>query len=49
MWPSSTDRQAQVALGEADDGRRRHALQATLSGCDRAVRLVDQLLTLGKA
>lgn len=40
--------QAQVALGEADDGQRRHALQATLSGCDRATRLVDQLLTLAR-
>ncbi|HEX6363467.1 MAG TPA: histidine kinase dimerization/phospho-acceptor domain-containing protein, partial [Albitalea sp.] len=40
--------QAQVALGEADDGRRRHALQGTLEGCDRATRLVDQLLTLAR-
>ncbi|MEP7295575.1 MAG: ATP-binding protein [Burkholderiales bacterium] len=40
--------QAQVALGESDDGQRRHALQATLSGCDRATRLVDQLLTLAR-
>ncbi|MEO8804747.1 MAG: ATP-binding protein [Burkholderiaceae bacterium] len=40
--------QAQVALGEADDGQRRHALQATLAGCDRATRLVDQLLTLAR-
>ncbi len=40
--------QAQVALGEADDGQRRHALQATLSGCDRATRLIDQLLTLAR-
>lgn len=40
--------QAQVALAEADDGRRRHALQATLEGCDRAARLVDQLLTLSR-
>jgi two-component system sensor histidine kinase QseC len=40
--------QAQVALGEADDTRRRHALQATLEGCDRAARLVEQLLTLSR-
>ena len=40
--------QAQVALGEADDGQRGHALQATLAGCDRATRLVDQLLTLAR-
>ncbi len=40
--------QAQVALGESDDALRRHALQATLQGCDRATRLVDQLLTLAR-
>lgn len=40
--------QAQVALGETDDARRRHALQATLAGCDRLARLVDQLLTLAR-
>ncbi len=40
--------QAQVALGEADDAARRHALQATLEGCDRATRLVEQLLTLSR-
>jgi two-component system sensor histidine kinase QseC len=40
--------QAQVALGEADDARRRHALLATLDGCDRATRLVEQLLTLSR-
>lgn len=40
--------QAQVALGEADEGRRRHALQATLQGCDRVTRLVEQLLTLAR-
>jgi two-component system, OmpR family, sensor histidine kinase QseC len=40
--------QAQVALAEADDARRRHALRATLEGCDRAARLVDQLLTLSR-
>lgn len=40
--------QAQVALGEADDARRRHALKNTLAGCDRATRLVEQLLTLSR-
>ena len=40
--------QAQVALGETDDALRRHALGATLAGCDRAARLVDQLLTLSR-
>lgn len=40
--------QAQVALAETDDGERRHALRATLAGCDRATRLVDQLLTLSR-
>lgn len=40
--------QAQVALGEADVGLRRHALEATLEGCDRATRLVEQLLTLSR-
>jgi two-component system sensor histidine kinase QseC len=40
--------QAQVALGEADEGRRRHALQAVLEGCNRAARLVDQLLMLAR-
>lgn len=40
--------QAQVAMGEADAALRRHALQGTLEGCDRAVRLVEQLLTLAR-
>jgi two-component system sensor histidine kinase QseC len=40
--------QAQVALAEADDARRQHALRATLEGCDRAARLVEQLLTLAR-
>jgi two-component system sensor histidine kinase QseC len=40
--------QAQVALAEADGARRAHALQATLEGCDRATRLVEQLLTLAR-
>jgi len=41
--------QAQVALGAGDDARvRRHALHATLAGCDRAARLIEQLLTLSR-
>lgn len=40
--------QAQVAMGESDDALRRHALQSTLEGCDRATRLVEQLLTLSR-
>ena len=40
--------QAQVALGETDAGVRRHALEATLEGCDRVIRLVEQLLTLSR-
>jgi two-component system sensor histidine kinase QseC len=40
--------QAQVALAESDDALRRHALQNTLAGCDRASRLVEQLLTLSR-
>lgn len=40
--------QAQVALAEADDTLRHHALRATLEGCDRATRLVEQLLTLSR-
>jgi two-component system, OmpR family, sensor histidine kinase QseC len=40
--------QAQVALAETDDASRRHALQATLAGCDRATRLVEQLLMLSR-
>lgn len=40
--------QAQVAMGETDDALRRHALDNTLQGCDRAIRLVDQLLTLSR-
>jgi two-component system sensor histidine kinase QseC len=40
--------QAQVALGEADDALRKHALQAMLEGCDRATRLVEQLLSLSR-
>jgi two-component system sensor histidine kinase QseC len=40
--------QAQVALREGDARQRRHALQATIDGCDCASRLVDQLLTLAR-
>ncbi|MBE0550672.1 MAG: sensor histidine kinase N-terminal domain-containing protein, partial [Rubrivivax sp.] len=40
--------QAQVALSEADAAQRHHALQAALDGCDRATRLVEQLLTLSR-
>jgi two-component system sensor histidine kinase QseC len=40
--------QAQVAWAEADTDKRRHALQATLAGCDRAARLIDQLLMLAR-
>ena len=41
--------QAQVALGAGDDyAQRNHALRFTLAGCDRATRLVDQLLTLAR-
>lgn len=40
--------QAQVALAAGDDAQRRHALEATLAGCDRAARLVEQLLTLSR-
>ncbi|MGZ5130163.1 MAG: ATP-binding protein [Caldimonas sp.] len=40
--------QAQVALGEGDDAQRNHALRATVEGCDRATRLVEQLLTLSR-
>jgi two-component system sensor histidine kinase QseC len=40
--------QAQVAFAAADDASRSHALQGTLQGCDRATRLVEQLLTLSR-
>ena len=41
--------QAQVALGAgSDQPQREQALQATLAGCDRATRLVEQLLTLSR-
>ncbi len=40
--------QAQVALGATSDAERSHALHATLQGCDRATRLIEQLLTLSR-
>jgi two-component system sensor histidine kinase QseC len=40
--------QAQVALGAGDDTERRHALQQLIAGCDRATRLVEQLLVLAR-
>lgn len=40
--------QAQVALGAKDDAERMHALQSVLLGCDRATRLVEQLLALAR-
>jgi two-component system sensor histidine kinase QseC len=43
--------QAQVALkadAQADAATRAHALQALLAGCDRATRLVEQLLALAR-
>jgi two-component system, OmpR family, sensor histidine kinase QseC len=40
--------QAQVALAATDDAQRSHALRATLQGCDRTTRLVEQMLTLAR-
>ncbi len=40
--------QAQVAMAERNDERRQHALRGVLEGCDRAARLVDQLLLLSR-
>lgn len=41
--------QAQVAMGAGDNVQERvHALQSTLAGCDRATRLVEQMLTLAR-
>lgn len=40
--------QAQVAAAEPDPAYRQHALNATVEGCDRATRLVEQLLTLAR-
>ena len=40
--------QAQVALGATADDERTKALRQVLAGCDRATRLVDQMLTLAR-
>jgi two-component system sensor histidine kinase QseC len=41
--------QAQVAMGAgADSAQLAHALAYTLAGCDRATRLIEQLLTLAR-
>ncbi len=40
--------QAQVAQGAADSQERARALEATVQGCDRATRLVEQLLQLAR-
>lgn len=40
--------QAQVALAQCGDTKASHALHATMEGCDRATRLVEQLLTLSR-
>ena len=40
--------QAQVAQGATDTEERATALQATVQGCDRATRLVEQLLQLAR-
>lgn len=40
--------QAQVAQGARDDDERNEALAATVQGCDRATRLVTQLLQLAR-
>jgi two-component system sensor histidine kinase QseC len=40
--------QAQVARGAATDDERRRALGNVVAGCDRATRLVEQMLTLAR-
>lgn len=40
--------QAQVAQGATQDAERHAALAATIAGCDRATRLVEQLLQLAR-
>lgn len=40
--------QAQVARGATDEAVRTHALDSVIAGCDRAARLVEQLLTLAR-
>jgi two-component system sensor histidine kinase QseC len=40
--------QAQVARASRDDAERAHALGQVITGCDRATRLSEQLLTLAR-
>lgn len=40
--------QAQVARASVEDAERQHALDNVIAGCDRATRLVEQLLTLAR-
>lgn len=40
--------QAQVAQGATHSDERNHALAATVQGCDRATRLIEQLLQLAR-
>jgi two-component system sensor histidine kinase QseC len=40
--------QAQVARAAVNDAERVHALENVIAGCDRATRLVQQLLTLAR-
>lgn len=40
--------QAQVAKAASEDTVRQHALDGVIEGCERAARLVDQLLTLAR-
>jgi two-component system sensor histidine kinase QseC len=40
--------QAQVAQASTDDDERRQSLTKVIEGCDRATRLVEQLLTLAR-
>lgn len=40
--------QAQVALGATADEERTKALRQVMAGCDRAARLIDQMLTLAR-
>lgn len=40
--------QAQVARAARSDAQRQHALDNVIAGCERAARLIDQLLTLAR-
>ena len=40
--------QAEVALGAGAEAERAHALRQVVAGCDRAARLVDQMLVLAR-